>query len=164
MSPSKQTKSLSSPAFIADCHLGKLAKYLRLMGYDTLFFSHIEDSDLIKLAVTEHRTILTRDRELSERKNAPVFFLAPTDTQTQLKTLIDYFGLTGHAASFSRCTVCNTPLEVIKKEKVIHRLPEGVKKNFAYFEHCPSCNRIYWHGDHYWNMVAFLEEIHDHLL
>ena len=159
MNPSKQAKSLSSPKFIADCHLGKLAKYLRLMGYDTLFFSHIEDDKLVKLANAEHRIILTRDRELSERKNAPVFFLIPTDTQTQLKTVIDHFELSRHTTAFSRCTVCNTLLETIEKEKIIHRLPEGVKKHFDYFEHCPSCDRIYWRGDHYRNMVAFLEDV-----
>ena len=150
--------------FIADCHLGKLAKYLRLMGYDTLFFSHIEDDKLVELANAEHRTILTRDRELSERKNAPAFFLVPTDTQTQLKTLIEHFGLTGNSAAFSRCTVCNAPLEVIKKEKIIHRLPGGVKKHFDYFEHCPSCDRIYWRGDHYQNMVKFLEDVFKRIL
>jgi len=159
MSPSKQTKSLFSPKFIADCHLGKLAKYLRLMGYDTLFFSHIGDNELIKLANTEHRTILTRDRRLSERKNAPAFLLGPTDTHRQLKTLIDRFRLTGYAASSPRCIICNIPLEAIEKEKIIHRLPQKVKKNFDYFEHCSSCDRIYWRGDHYRNMVAFLEDV-----
>ena len=70
-----------TPKFIADCHLGKLAKYMRLMGLDTLFFPHIEDNDLIHIANDENRIILTRDRHLSQRKNTPVLFLEPTDTK-----------------------------------------------------------------------------------
>ena len=145
--------------FIADCHLGKLAKYLRLMGFDTLFFPHIDDSELIHIADREKRTILTRDRELSQRKNAPVLFLEPVDTKAQLTLLIKHYALKEHPAPFSRCIVCNTPLQVIEKEKIIDRLPEKVKKYFDYFEYCPSCDRIYWQGDHYRHMIEFLKEV-----
>jgi len=85
--------------FIADCHLGKLAKYLRLMGFDTLFFSHIEDNELIIIANEQNRIILTRDRDLSQRKNAPTLFLESTDTKSQLKTLIDCYDLKEHPAA-----------------------------------------------------------------
>ena len=145
--------------FIADCHLGKLAKYLRLMGLDTLYFPHIEDDDLITMANEEKRIILTRDRLLSQRKNAPVLFLEPVDTKAQLRTLIDHYHLKKHAALFSRCIVCNTPLQVIDKEKIIDSLPEKVKKHFDYFEYCPTCDRIYWQGDHYRHMMESLEQV-----
>lgn len=145
--------------FIADCHLGKLAKYLRIMGFDTLFFPQIEDDKLITIANKENRIILTRDRELSHRKNAPVLFLEPTDTKAQLKTLIKHYKLKEYPASFSRCIVCNSPLQVIEKEKIIERLPEKVKKYFDYFEYCPACDRIYWQGDHYKHMMEFLEQV-----
>ncbi len=148
-----------TPKFIADCHLGKLAKYLRIMGFDTLFFPHIEDDKLIIIANKENRIILTRDRELSQRKNAPVLFLEPIDTKEQLKTLIDYYHLKEHPVPFSRCIVCNSPLEVIEKEKIIERLPEKVKKYFDYFEYCSACDRIYWQGDHYRHMMEFLEQV-----
>lgn len=147
------------PKFIADCHLGKLAKYLRLMGVDTLYFSHIDDDKLIVMADHEDRTILTRDRSLSERKNAPVFFLEPVDTKEQLRTLIEQFGLKDHHEPFSRCIVCNTPLEVIEKDRIIDSLPKQVQKNFDYFEYCPTCDRVYWKGDHYQHMMTFLEEV-----
>lgn len=152
-------KSNSIPKFVADCHLGKLAKYLRIMGIDTLFFTHIEDDKLIIIANNENRIILTRDRELSERKNAPALFLEPTDTKAQLKALIDSYDLKEHPAPFSRCIVCNTQLQVIEKEQIIDRLPEKVKKYFDYFEYCPTCDRIYWQGDHYRHMMEFLEEV-----
>jgi len=148
-----------APKFIADCHLGKLAKYLRIMGFDTLFFPHIEDDRLIVIANEENRIILTRDRELSQRKNAPVLFLEPTDTKAQLITLINYYKLKEHPAPFSRCIVCNSPLQVIEKEKIIERIPEKVKKHFDYFEYCPVCDRIYWKGDHYRHMMEFLEQV-----
>lgn len=148
-----------TPKFIADCHLGKLTKYLRLMGADTLYFSHIEDDELIAIANKENRTILTRDRSLSQRKHAPVFFLEPTDTKGQLQTLIKHYKLKKHPAPFSRCIVCNTPLQVIEKEKIIDKLPEKVKKYFDYFEYCKSCDRIYWQGDHYRHMMEFLTQV-----
>ena len=144
--------------FIADCHLGKLAKYLRLMGVDTLYFPHIEDDKLILMAKDENRTILTRDRLLSKRKNVPVFFLEATDTKTQLQVLIEHYHIK-HPASFSRCIVCNTPLQVIEKEKIIDILPKKVKKYFNYFEYCPSCDRVYWQGDHYRHMMEFMAQV-----
>ena len=153
-----ETQDLSYK-FIADCHLGKLAKYLRIMGFDTLFFPHIDDDDLIIIANKEKRIILTRDRELSQRKNAPVLFLEPTDTKEQLKMLIKYYKLKEHPAPFSRCIVCNTPLQVIEKKNIIERLPEKVIKHFDYFEYCPACDRIYWQGDHYRHMMEFLEQV-----
>lgn len=152
----QQTDSLK---FIADCHLGKLAKYMRLMGIDTLFFQHIEDDDLIKIANNEDRIILTRDRSLSMRKNAPAFFLEPTETKSQLKKVIEHYKIKEHPAPFSRCIVCNTPLQVIEKEKIIEKLPKKVIKFFNYFEYCPNCDRIYWQGDHYRHMVEFLDQV-----
>jgi hypothetical protein len=129
------------------------------MGVDTLYFPHIEDDNLIIMANDKNRIIITRDRELSERKNAPTLFLEPTDTKAQLKTLIDHYELKEHPAPFSRCIVCNTQLQVIEKEKIIDRLPEKVKKYFDYFEYCPTCDRIYWQGDHYRHMMEFLKEV-----
>jgi len=149
----------TTPKFIADCHLGKLAKYLRLMGVDTLFFSHIDDDDLIDIAHEEDRIIITRDRLLSERKDIPVIFLEPTDTKIQLQFLIDHYELKEDTDHFTRCIVCNTPLQAIEKEKVIDSLPEKVKKHFNYFEYCTTCDRIYWQGDHYRHMMKFLEPI-----
>ena len=151
------------PAFIADCHLGKLAKYLRLMGFDTLYFTHIDDNDLITLALEQNRTILTRDKGLSERSKAPVLFLESMDTKTQLQTLISHFRLKEHPAPFSRCIVCNTPLQVIEKAEVMHRVPEKVLRHFSRFEYCSVCDRVYWQGDHYRHMKRFLESVlHPH--
>lgn len=148
------------PAFVADCHLGKLAKYLRLMGYDTLYFTHIDDNDLISLASAQNRIILTRDRELAERRsNARLYFFDTIDTKQQLQELIHAFHLEKYHAPFSRCIVCNTPLQIVEKENIADRLPEKVKEHFSYFEYCPVCDRVYWHGDHYRHMLEFLRSV-----
>ena len=157
--PTNEEHESKAPAFIADCHLGKLAKYLRLMGFDTLYFSQIDDDELVRLALEQNRIILTRDKMLSQRKNVPVLFLESMETKAQLQSLISHFRLKEHPAPFSRCIVCNTPLQVVKKEKVRHRLPQKVQRTFSHFEYCPSCDRVYWHGDHYRRMQQFLESV-----
>ncbi len=157
--PICEESATKMPAFIADCHLGKLAKYLRLMGFDTLYFSQIDDDELIRLALEQNRIILTRDKVLSERKNIPVLFLDSMETKAQLQTLISHFRLKEHPAPFSRCIICNTPLQVAEKEKVLHRLPPKVQRSFSHFEYCPHCDRVYWHGDHYRRMQQFLESV-----
>lgn len=142
------------PTFIADCHLGKLAKYLRFMGYDTLFFTHIEDNRLIQLANAQQRIILTRDRELSQRKNAPVFFLDPVDLDAQMHCMIHRFDLQERTSHSRRCLLCNVGLKQIDKTQIAHRLPENVRETREHFEYCPACNRLYWHGNHYEKMCV----------
>jgi uncharacterized protein with PIN domain len=147
------------PAFIADCHLGKLAKYLRFMGFDTLYFAQIDDNDLIDLANDERRVILTRDRELYERKKAECILLKTVAMEEQLKEVITIFHLQKFHPQRSRCIVCNEPLQAVKKEDIIDKIPSKVGTYFSYFEMCKRCERIYWHGDHYKRMKASLDEI-----
>ena len=142
--------------FVADCHLGKLAKYLRFMGYDTLYFSHIEDNDLVQLAIREKRLILSRDRELSQRKNAPVFYLEPIELSEQLKTLARELKITIRDDTHRRCLLCNTLLQTIDKQTVSDKIPARVKIHFDFFQQCPDCHRIYWQGDHYRRMMDYL--------
>ena len=146
------------PAFIADCHLGKLAKYLRVMGFDTLFFDTIDDNDLIALAIKEGRIILTRDRVLHEREKAPTFYLVPTDNLEQLQALQGEYAIKNYTL-ISRCIVCNTQLQSIEKSKIENRIPPKVQKYFFEFYTCGSCNRIYWHGDHYKRMMLTIDAI-----
>jgi uncharacterized protein with PIN domain len=156
MQNSKNTQSL---AFIADCHLGKLTKYLRFMGYDTLYFPQIDDNDLIELANRDQRIILTRDRELSEREKAPCMLLESVKTGEQLQEIIRMYDLKTHDCCFRRCIICNEPLVQVDKEDIIEKLPEKVVKHFSHFERCNQCGRVYWHGDHYKRMKATIEKI-----
>ena len=146
------------PRFIADCHLGKLAKYLRVMGFDTLFFDTIDDNDLIELAIKDGRVILTRDRVLHERKKAPTFYLESIDNLEQLKALQDEYDIKNYTL-IGRCIVCNTQLQSIEKSKIENQIPPKVKKYFFEFDTCTTCNRIYWHGDHYKRMMLTIDAI-----
>jgi len=146
------------PRFIADCHLGKVAKYLRFMGYDTLFFPAIDDSELILRAQEEERTVLTRDALLSRRKNVPVYFLRAIDPAEQLQELSNAFALRIRGDGQRRCMICNALLDVIGKAEASDAVPEKVTSRFDFFQRCPECGRIYWHGDHYRNMMAFLND------
>ncbi|MEJ2501179.1 MAG: Mut7-C RNAse domain-containing protein [Campylobacterales bacterium] len=145
--------------FIADCHLGRLAKYLRFMGYDTLYFPHIEDGVLVSRAQNEHRIILTRDVALSQRRNAPVFRLDPEATDAQLRELAQRFSLHILEDDRRRCLVCNAPLLRIDKAQLPKNVPEKVLDGFDVFRQCPSCGRIYWNGDHYRNLMTYLESV-----
>jgi uncharacterized protein with PIN domain len=148
----------NAPIFIADCHLGKLAKYLRVMGFDTLYFNSIDDNDLIEIAEKEERIILTRDRALHEREKAPTFYLEPIDNLEQLKVLQEQFSIKSYVFA-GRCILCNIPLQSIEKGKIENQIPQKVKLYFSEFEICPTCNRIYWHGDHYKRMMNIINAI-----
>ncbi len=146
------------PTFIADCHLGKLAKYLRVMGFDTLYFNTIDDNDLIELAKKEERIILTRDRALHQRKEAATFYLEKISNIEQLRELQNYFFIKEYKLK-ARCIICNTQLQSIQKSEIKESLPPKVEKYFSEFEICPICSRIYWHGDHYKRMMSTIENI-----
>lgn len=155
----QNSNKLKVPAFIADCHLGKLTKYLRLLGLDTLYFPQIDDDVLIDLANAQNRIILTRDKGLYERKEADCLYLESIKTEEQLREIIRTFSLQDLQQSFSRCIVCNELLIPIDKQAVEDRLPPKVVKHFSDFEICKKCNRIYWQGDHYQRMKTFLESV-----
>lgn len=143
--------------FIADCHFGRLAKYLRLMGYDTLYFDQIGDDALLQLARKEDRIILTRDRELAERGKTRCRYIGAQQSIAQLREANSHFDLKKHARPFTRCMRCNTLLQPVDKTVIASEIPPKVKTHFEHFDRCPTCGRIYWHGDHYRHMKTFLE-------
>ena len=143
--------------FVADVHLAKLAKYLRALGFDTLYFNHIEDDKLIAIAKNEDRWILSKDKRLCQRCDRCLLIEAK-EVKEQLQEVIDRFNLK-EFDSFSRCLIDNEPLEEIEKEKILHLLPPKVKKASTKFWRCPKCNRIYWHGSHYEKMKRFIDEV-----
>ncbi len=143
--------------FVADVHFAKLAKYLRLFGFDTLYFNQIEDDELIRIAQEQDRTILTKDRELCKRCKQ-CYILRSNDFKEQLKEVLKVFGLSIEHP-FSRCMVDNTRLQPVEKEKIEGRLPAKVKRCFESFWYCPECTRVYWHGSHYERMRQFIEDL-----
>ena len=148
------------PRFVADDMLGKLARFLRMLGYDTAYFKDISDARLIEIALAEKRTILTRDTQLVERVMVTDYILIKSDNaELQLKKLINLRVLVPNPALFlSRCLDCNRPLEDISKAEVKGRVWPYVFENHDRFKTCPACGRIYWEGDHVRAMRARFEK------
>ena len=143
-------KPLREVKFILDVHLGRLAKYLRLCGYDTLFINNFSDPEIVDTAEKENRIILTRDRGiLKNRRVTHGYWIRSQAHDEQLKEVFTRFDLKGQVRFFTRCIRCNTPLEEVKKEDITDRLQEKTKRYYSKFKRCPGCDRIYWEGTHY---------------
>jgi uncharacterized protein with PIN domain len=137
--------------FICDDNLGRLARYLRMLGMDTCFDDDIDDASLLKTAGAEHRFLLTRDRKLKS-KSIPhgILILEDDDPLKQLSTVVGRLDLAIDTASiFSRCSRCNTPCEDINRESLSGRIFPYILKTQERIKHCPSCGRYYWKGSHY---------------
>jgi hypothetical protein len=146
------------PRFAADAMLGRLARWLRVLGFDTSFEAHVPDEALVRRALAERRTVLTRDRRLAEEWTlVPVCVLQAEDLRGQLAELGPRFALAAHAHPFSRCNRCNEPLEPATAEQVEAKVPRRVRATHRDFLRCPRCERIYWAGSHVARMRALLE-------
>jgi uncharacterized protein with PIN domain len=143
--------------FIADSMLGRLSRWLRLLGYDTLYFPHIENRSLLKIARESKRILLTRDTHLVKVRGIENFLLLKdNDPFKQLRSVIAEFrldvgavaeNLNGHAV-LSRCTVCNSCLDNITREEVRDSIPEYVYRTSSIFRKCSGCGKLYWDGTH----------------
>lgn len=135
--------------FIADSMLGRLATWLRILGYDTVYHTHIPDRELIGRARREGRVILTRDTRLLRRRGIGRFLLIKSDHfREQLKEVVSHFSLNLVSRFLTLCIRCNTPLEEVKKDEVRERVPPYVLRTQERFKICPKCNRIYWAATH----------------
>ena len=135
--------------FVADAMLGKLAKRLRLLGFDVLYDPACSDNDLIRLSREEDRTILTRDAGLASRPLAERhLFISSDHPNEQLRQVLDRLPAGHPPAPLTRCSVCNAPLAAIPKAEAVDLVPRHVYDHAALFLRCPSCGRIYWKGSH----------------
>lgn len=147
--------------FIADCMLGKLAKWLKLLGLDTVYMRSAEDNELVRIALREDRILLTRDNELSGRKMVRdrALFIESDNTWGQLRQVLSRFEIEPtEEMLFTRCTVCNEPIEEVSKLSVKSDVPEYVYKTQEHFKLCPSCRRIYWRGTHIEHILDALSQ------
>jgi uncharacterized protein with PIN domain len=153
---------LREPAFVLDVHLGQLAVYLRMLGFDTLYRNDYADEELARISSQERRILLTRDRGLLKRSIVTHgYCLRATDPRQQLGEILHRFDLRRAAAPFRRCLHCNTPLQTVAKAEISHRLDAKTKKYYDHFRRCPTCDRIYWRGSHFKRMEAFVEGVLD---
>ena len=151
---------LRDPRFVLDCHLGKLAYYLRMLGFDTLYSADFHDDELVAISNRDRRTLLSRDRKLIEEGAITRGYrVRETDPKLQVSEILRRFDLFGSTRPLQRCLRCNTFLVPVGKEKVLFRLPELVRERYEDFQTCPTCNRVYWKGTHYQRMQAFIEKV-----
>ncbi len=144
--------------FVLDGHLGRLAAYLRMCGFDTAYSPGADDVELAGTAVSEDRVLLTRDLGLLKRGvvrwGAIVRHDRPAD---QLAEVLARYGLAGHVRPFVRCLRCNRLLEDVGREDVRDAVPPRVFREQASFRRCPGCGGIYWRGSHHARMIRLLE-------
>ena len=150
--------------FIVDSNAGKLARWLRMMGYDTLFFSDIEDRHLVDMAMKEVRVVVTRDTQIAKRRVAAngslkVILSRDDDPKQQLLQVLKELNLDCRQLQFTRCLECNQRLVYRSKEEVKDLVPPYVFRTQTQYMQCPSCSRIYWQGTHWQRMKRALEEI-----
>jgi len=153
-------KPLREPQFIVDVHLGKLAKYMRMAGFDTLYNNRYDKTEIVELAADQNRIILTRSgsvlKDESVIRGLRIMSSNPTE---QLYEVIHRLDLYSHFRPFSRCMICNGLLAQTDKESILDLLHEKTKRYYDEFYRCTSCKKIYWNGSHYEKMKQFIEQI-----
>jgi hypothetical protein len=147
------------PRFLLDNHLGRLAAYLRMLGFDCLYANDFEDSAMAALLAGDPRILLSRDRRLLMRK-VVLYGYCPRslDPQEQLGEVVRRFDLAGRLRPFHRCLRCNTPLVPVDKAQVLDRLQPLTRRYFDEFRLCPHCDQVYWKGSHYDRMEGLIEK------
>jgi hypothetical protein len=149
---------MADTRFLVDCMMGTLAKWLRILGFDTVYETRLDDHSLVRLARAEGRLLLTRDRNLARRKGLAVLFIESESVDEQLVQVLSAVRSRDHAP-FSRCPVCNAPLEQVPKYEAWGQVPPFVFQTQQEFHLCPECNRFYWRGTHWQKMVARVKEL-----
>lgn len=145
------------PSFIADAHLGGLARLLRMLGFDTLFENAYADRHIVELIARERRILLTRDRELLKcRDVSRGCFVRALKAEAQLSEVVARYSLARHARPFTLCLHCNFRLEAAEPGAVAARVPAPIAARYTRFARCPGCSRIYWEGSHWEHMRAML--------
>lgn len=155
-----------TPKFIVDHNVGKLARWLRLMGYDARFFRGDDDSELVAIALKEGRIILTRDTRIMQRRlvtkgRLKALLIGSDQPHKQIHQVIDSLHLDCRFNPFSLCLECNQPLVERKKAELKELVPPYVYKTQEQFRQCPSCQRLYWRGTHWRAMTRRLEGLGD---
>ena len=151
---------LRTPKFILDVNLGKLAKYMRMLGFDTLYANDYEDSGIAAISLSERRLIITRDKSLLKRKSVTHgYWVRSQYPKQQAAEVIHRFDLRSRIKPFSRCTVCNGMVGSVPKDDIVEKLDPKTKKYFEEFFQCGSCGKIYWKGSHFDKMNIFINSL-----
>ena len=148
------------PHFILDNHLGKLATYLRILGFDAIYRNDFQDDELAELSSEEIRILLTRDRGLLKRKIVTRGYLVrENDPKEQIREIVRRFDLSQLAVPYSRCSLCNGLLSSVSKKAIEKDLEILTKEHYHHFKQCSDCHQIYWKGSHFNEMEVFIHSI-----
>lgn len=141
--------------FVVDCMLGKLAKWLKILGFDTVYFSKIEDSELLALAQKEGRVLLSRDNGLIEKsRDLKSLFINSEDWKKQVGQILSAYDLWKDIRTYSRCIECNVVLKELQKAQAKNLVTPFVYEHASSFALCPQCGRAFWKGTHHQDMES----------
>ena len=148
---------LREPRFVADAHLGGLARLLRMAGFDTLYDNNYLDEEIEQVALTGKRIVLTRDRELLKRRGiSHGCYVHAIRSEEQFREMVRRLDLVDSIAPFTLCLTCNVPLQPVDKAEVLERLPARVREQHTEFCVCRMCQGVFWKGSHWQRMCAVL--------
>jgi hypothetical protein len=150
--------------FVVDSNVGRLARWLRIAGFDTLFVRDIDDNRLVRIAFDEDRVLLTRDRQILKRRlvtsgRLKVILIEDDEVKAQLRQVLTALNLASELSPFSLCVECNEPLVSREREEVEELVPPYVFRTQTQYVQCPGCLRVYWRGTHWERMSRELEGI-----
>jgi len=153
--------------FVADTMLGDLSRWLRMLGYDTLYSRRFNDNMLLAIAFEHDRVLLTRDKGLArraEKKGAKVVYVSSSDVESWLKELKLRFNIRlEFTPENTRCPICNTPLKTVGRNDVREKLPKRIVESYDKFWQCPRCGKIYWKGTHWITIEKILKQVEESL-
>ena len=155
-----KARPLRDTRFVADAHLGKLARLLRMMGFDTLYHRDSGDADVVARSIEERRIILTRDRGILKYKSVTHgHFVRSTEPREQGREVLERFDLRSQIEPFARCMLCNGCIVEVAREEVADKLLPRTAADFEDFYRCESCGKIYWRGSHYDKMKKLIDTL-----
>lgn len=153
-----KARPLRDTRFVIDSHLGKLARLLRMLGFDALYKRDYEAKDLVAISLAERRIILTRDRGVLKHSAVTHgYWLRSTDPKQQVREVVERLALRSDVSPFRRCMLCNGMIEAVDRAVVLRTLPPAVAKTQTEFHRCASCGKVYWRGTHYERMRAVVD-------
>jgi uncharacterized protein with PIN domain len=146
--------------FILTKEVGRLARWLRILGFDTVYYNQDNTSRLLLLALREQRIVITRNKLLFDKLSAKAIYVKDEKISRQLKEVTEALGVKiEEDQMFSRCVLCNKGLEAVRKQEIEKEVPKYVYKTQKAFMRCPQCSKVYWPGTHWGNIKKALKEL-----
>ncbi len=150
----------ATASFVLDCHLGKLATYLRILGFDTLYQNDFEDETLARISAEQNRILLTCDQGLLKRRAVHHgYWVRSKAPDQQLVEVLRRFDLQGEIQPLKRCLRCNGQLFPVQKSKIFDKLEVKTRRYYHDFAQCEACHQIYWQGSHWERMQSFIQKV-----